>query len=80
MGSIAPQTDPNGARVLTQRLGQTIGEHHFVLEKLDLHVTVSVGVAANTQGDMTDHLALLGRAEVALARAKRRGKNHVEVG
>jgi|YNPNPStandDraft_1061719.scaffolds.fasta_scaffold29589_3 diguanylate cyclase (GGDEF)-like protein len=76
---IAPQTQPAGARTLAERVCQTIGEHHFVLEKLDLHVTVSVGVAANARGDVADHLALLGRAEVALARAKRRGKNRVEV-
>lgn len=77
---IAPQTDATGALALAERVHKIIGEHHFVLEKLDLHVTVSVGVAANAQGDVADHLALLGRAEVALARAKRRGKNRVEIG
>lgn len=77
---IAPQTDAAGAHALAERVRKMIGEHHFVLKQLDLHVTVSVGVAANAQGDVADHLALLGRAEVALARAKRRGKNRVEVG
>ncbi|MCI0475456.1 MAG: diguanylate cyclase, partial [Anaerolineales bacterium] len=77
---IAPQTNMSGARELARRVRQTIGEHHFVLEKLDLHVTVSVGVAATSGGDVADNLALLGRAQVALTRAKRRGKDRVEVG
>lgn len=76
---IAPQTDPPDAQALAERICQIIGAHHFV-EKLNLHVTVSIGVAANAQGDVADHLALLGRAEVALAHAKRRGKHRVEVG
>lgn len=77
---IAPQTDAAGAQALAERVRKTVGGHHFVLAKLDVRVTVSVGVAANAQGDVADHLALLGRAEVALARAQRRGKDRVEVG
>lgn len=77
---IAPQTNSSGARELARRVRQEIGEHHFVLEKLDLHVTVSVGVAAATSGAVADNLALLARAQIALARAKRRGKDRVEVG
>ncbi|MBM3128576.1 MAG: diguanylate cyclase [Chloroflexi bacterium] len=77
---IAPQTNLSGARDLARRIRQTIGAHHFVLKELDLHVTVSVGVAATSGGDVADNLALLGRAQVALTRAKRRGKDRVEVG
>jgi PleD family two-component response regulator len=39
-----------------------------------------VGVAATSGGDVADNLALLGRAQVALTRAKRRGKDRVEAG
>ncbi len=77
---VAPQTNTAGARELARRIRQTISEHHFVLERLDLHVTVSIGVAASAGGTVADNLALLGRAQVALARAKRRGKDRVEVG
>jgi diguanylate cyclase (GGDEF)-like protein len=77
---IVPQTSEAGARVLAERICQAIGEHHFILEKLDLHITVSVGVAATLSGDLAENLALLGRAQAALARAKRNGKNRVEVG
>lgn len=77
---IAPQTNLTGARELARHIRQTIDAHHFVLEQLDLHITVSIGVAATTSGAVADNLALLARAQVALARAKRRGKDRVEVG
>ena len=77
---MAPQTDIVGVTKLAERICQTIAEHHFILEKLDLHVTVSVGVAWVNGVDLSENLALLGRAEVALTRAKHAGKNRAEVG
>lgn len=76
---VAPQTDEKGARIVANRLLQSICEHHFIAEKLDLHVTVSIGVAYSEGADLSENLALLGRAEGALDRAKRAGKNRVEV-
>jgi len=76
---VAPQTDEKGARRLANRLLQAISEHHFIAEKLDLHVTVSIGVAYAEGADLSENLALLGRADGALERAKRAGKNRVEV-
>ena len=77
---LAPQIDESGAHNLANRIVKAISEHHFVLEKLDLHVTVSAGIAFVAGNDLTENLALLGRAEAALERAKRAGKNRVEVG
>jgi diguanylate cyclase (GGDEF)-like protein len=77
---VAPQTDEKGARIVANRLLQAISEHHFIAEKLDLHVTASIGVAYSEGADLSENLALLGRAEGALDRAKRAGKNRVEVG
>lgn len=76
---LGPQTDKKGARILADRLVQSIAEHHFIAEKLDLHVTVSIGVACSAGADLSENLTLLGRAEGALDRAKRAGKNRVEV-
>ena len=76
---IAPQIDQAGANALAERICKTIAEHHFVLEKLDLHVTVSAGIAWTKGDDLTQNLALLGRAEVALSRAKHAGKNRAEM-
>jgi diguanylate cyclase (GGDEF)-like protein len=77
---VAPQTNEEGTRTLAERIRRSISEHHFILEKLDLHVTVSVGMAWTKGNDLAENLALLGRAEVALTRAKRAGKNRAEVG
>ncbi len=77
---LIPQTDEQGARLLAERTVKKISEHHFIAEKLDLHVTVSVGVACAPGGDLTENLALVGRAEGALDRAKQAGKNRMEVG
>jgi diguanylate cyclase (GGDEF)-like protein len=76
---LAPQTDAHGARTLADRLCQTISDHHFIAEKLDLHVTVSIGGASTDGSDLSENLALLGRAEGALERAKRAGKHRVEM-
>ncbi len=77
---LMPQTDEAGARMLADRVLQTISEHHFVSQKLDLHVTASIGVACGEGGDLTENLALIGRAETALDRAKQAGKNRFEMG
>jgi two-component system, cell cycle response regulator len=77
-GILAPQIQVQGARDLALRIVQSISVHHFVLEKLDVHVTVSVGVAHVPGNDLTENLALLGRAQAALERAKKAGKNRSE--
>ena len=76
---LLPQTDEAGARLLADRILQTVSQHHFVAEKLDLHVTVSIGVACSEGSDLTENLALVGRCEAALDRAKQAGKNRIEL-
>lgn len=76
---LLPQTDEAGARLLADRILQNVSQHHFVAEKLDLHVTVSIGVACSEGNDLTENLALVGRSEAALDRAKQAGKNRIEL-
>ena len=76
---LMPHTDPEGAQILADRVVRAVADHHFITEKLDLHVTVSVGVACAPGGDLTENLALIGRAEAALDRAKQGGKNKMEM-
>lgn len=77
---LAPQTDRKGALILANRICKAFSGHNFVAEKLDLHVTVSVGVSCAEGSDLSENLALLGQAEGALDRAKHAGKNRVEMG
>ncbi len=76
---LMPETEMDGARLLGDRILQSVSAFHFVQEKLDLHVTVSIGVGCGAGADLTENLALIGRAEAALDRAKQAGKNRVEV-
>ena len=76
---LMPQTDEAGAKLLANRILLTISQHHFIADKLDLHVTASIGVACSAGGDLTENLALVGRGENALDRAKQAGKNRVEM-
>jgi diguanylate cyclase (GGDEF)-like protein len=75
---LAPETDEPGTLTLANRFRKIISENHFVATRLDLHVTVSVGVAFAQGNDLAENLALFGRAETALDRAKHAGKNRVE--
>ena len=75
---LAPETDETGAMTLANRMRQVIAEHHFVATRLDLHITVSIGVASAAGNDLAENFALFGRAEAALDRAKKAGKNRVE--
>ncbi len=77
---LVPHTEEAGARVMAERVVKTISEHHFLTEKLNLHLTVSAGFACARGNDLTENLALIGRAEGALDRAKQSGKNRVEAG
>lgn len=76
---LMPETETDGARTLGERILQNVAQHHFIAEKLDLHVTVSIGIACAEGGDLTENLALVGRAEAAIDRAKQGGKNRVEL-
>lgn len=76
---LMPETEMDGARLLGERILQSVSQYHFVQEKLDLHVTVSIGVACAAGGDLTENLALIGRGEAALDRAKQAGKNRIEL-
>jgi two-component system, cell cycle response regulator len=74
---LMPDTDFRQAQGVAERVRSAIAERHFeVGTSRALDVTVSVGVALNeSETDTPD--ALLKRADVALYRAKREGRNRV---
>ncbi len=76
---IAPHTDANGARHSATRLQRMICEHQFDLLGKHTRVNISVGFAATAGASFADNLALLGRAEAALVRA-REGKEKIVEG
>ncbi len=76
---IAPHTDLKGANHSAARLQRLICEHHFDLPAKHSTINIAVGLAAATGPSLADNLALLGRAEAALIRA-REGKEKIMVG
>lgn len=74
---LMPDTDTNNAELVAERVRQAIAEKPFEIGALrPLSVTVSVGVSFNESGADTPE-TLIKRADVALYRAKREGRNRV---
>lgn len=72
---VAPHTSLDTAAKLAEKLRSSIAGTDFTAVG---HKTISVGVAAYSPGD--DSTKLLSRADGALYRAKRSGRNRVELG
>jgi two-component system cell cycle response regulator len=74
---VMPDTDLAYATMVAERLRQRIGEYSFkVDDTLVLTVTVSIGIAV-VEGTTDTAAKLLERADAALYKAKREGRNRV---
>ncbi|SEH30006.1 diguanylate cyclase [Magnetospirillum fulvum] len=71
---LCPETDLEQARVLAERIGHEVRGYDFALGH---HLTASAGIAALVTGESPD--GLLNRADEALYRAKRDGRDRVVV-
>src|SRR4030095_14088399 len=69
--------DLSGATAVAERVGKAL-ETPFLLEGREVVVTMSVGVALNTRRPVTPE-QLLRAADLAMSRAKGKGKNRYEV-
>lgn len=72
---LLPETDRAGALVLAERLRRAV-EGATAVEKLDVRLTISIGVSALDPGEAGLDAALK-RADVALYAAKRAGRNRI---
>ena len=77
---ILPGTDAEGALVACERLRRMVAEHPFKHEDLTLRVTISIGVTQHEEVSEETVSELVKRADEALYRAKREGRNRVSVG
>ena len=74
---LMPDTDYRQAQAVAERVRVAVAEHGFETGNgTQLNVTVSVGVALNERDADTPE-AILKRADIALYRAKREGRNRV---
>lgn len=70
--------DHSGAETLAERLRQIICGEAIMLAEGPVSVTLSAGVATSS-GEASDAYTLIGAADAALYRAKRNGRNRIEI-
>ncbi|MEE4364422.1 MAG: GGDEF domain-containing protein [Desulfotignum sp.] len=75
---IMPETDETGARNVAEKIRQTIEKIEFLYKQETVRITVSIGVSQVKQGETT-HQDLFERADVAVYKAKEKGRNQVQV-
>ena len=68
-------TDHNGAKLLANRIRESVEEMVYVSENTTLSMTVSIGVASLKPNETADHI--FKRADQALYNAKSSGRNRV---
>jgi diguanylate cyclase (GGDEF)-like protein len=74
---LLPQTDTAGARTIAERLCAAISRIVVEHDGFSLHTTASIGVASFPEHARGDLRVLLRKADEALYRAKRAGRNRV---
>lgn len=75
---VLPETDCHGAQLLAERIRRNVEALPRYAEDTQ-PVTVSIGIACCTPDAQQDLATLLGNADEALYRAKRNGRNRVEI-
>ena len=71
---IAPHTDKDSALILTNKLINIVREHNFLGSDGDIRITFSAGIASFPK-DAQEPLGLLNKADNAMYRSKKAGKN-----
>ncbi|HYK88139.1 MAG TPA: sensor domain-containing diguanylate cyclase [Acidobacteriota bacterium] len=74
---LLPHTNGSGAARAAENLRNTMKKHEFVLPSARIHLTVSIGIACCTKFDKLDAQQIILRADNALYRAKRAGRDRV---
>lgn len=73
---VTPNTDLNGAGILSEKIREIVGSHDFEGKKDPMKITISLGVAS-MNGGTADKLGLIKFADEALYEAKNKGRNRV---
>ena len=74
---ILPETSLGDARILGERMRRTVENFSFRLDGSEIHVTISLGISSYPTLDVTSGNDLVSKADKALYRSKRDGRNRV---
>ena len=75
---LLPETDPHGGQIVGERICRAFEEKRTQVGRIQIPLTVSVGVAS-LQGEAEEIDSLLLRADAFLYRAKNQGRSRVEM-
>ncbi len=73
---LLPRTDKEGARCLAEKIRRQVAGHTITLRRMETRITASLGIAV-FPGDARTKASLIQKADEALYRAKRKGRNQV---
>jgi len=74
---LLPDTSLKEAKKIAEKLRDSIYKDNIVLNKLDINITISLGVASLTKDETLKDL--LQKVDIALYKAKKNGRNRVEL-
>ncbi len=74
-----PQTDCVGALIVAQRLREKVEKHQFKGFTNPVTITISLGLCCLVDSDVPEPKNMIDEADQALYRAKRAGRNRVEI-
>lgn len=75
---VLPDTGPDEALAVAEKLRETVEQGEFFHEKMSYRVTMSFGVASLPKGGKVKRGELIEAADKALYQAKKKGRNRVE--
>jgi len=76
---ILPDADISGAEVLANRICKEISQTPFMHANAEIYYSVSIGLVACNSDSLLSRDVIIGLADGALYKAKKNGKNRVEV-
>ena len=74
---LLPDTDEQGAIIAAENLRKAVADTEIVLLEATVRLSVSIGVSTAKPGESWDFEPLMGIADKAMYRAKKRGRNRV---
>jgi two-component system cell cycle response regulator len=80
---VLPETGPEGACILAERLRNNISKHKFIFQEKAIHITCSFGISgfdSATSGENISSESLIITADKNLYQCKSEGRNRVKAG